>query len=255
MKEKVNETEVVVIGGGIIGTAISREFSKYKVDVCLIEKGPGIGFGITKGSLGMLHSDLGLSASKLVKWWDSSGDLKEYLSRPLRLKEKLNLTGHQMYMELAPQLNAKIEKCGRIMVAKDEKDLKALKTILEVSKERGANQLELLDKKALQEKEPYMDSKFIAGLYDPNEFSVFPPEWAMAFAENARDNGAHILLETEVKNIEEKKGYFLVKTNRGSIKTKFIINGAGLFSDEIAKMIDHIDWSFVLWKSELMIIP
>jgi glycerol-3-phosphate dehydrogenase len=254
MSDRVKETQVVIIGGGIIGAAIARELTKYKVDVCLIEKKAGIGFGITKGSLGMLHSNLGLCASKLVKWWDRSGDLEAYLSQPLRLKEKLNITGHEVFPELSWQLNAKINKCGRIMVAKDENDLKALKIIKKVCEKKGADQLELLDKKALQEKEPAINSKFIAGLYDPYEYSVFPSEWAIAFADNAKDNGAHILLETKITEIEEHGDYFNLITNHGSIRTRFVLNSAGMFSDEIAKMIHPIDWSFVLWKSELMII-
>lgn len=254
MEEKITETQVAIIGGGIIGAAIARELSKYEVDTCLIEKKAGIGFGITKGSLGMLHSHLGLNASKIVKWWDRSVDLKTYLSHPLRLKEELNLRGHSMYSELAPQLNAKINQCGRIMVAKDEEDMDALKTIRQVTEGRGYHELELLDQKALREKEPAIDSKFIGGIYDPNEFSVFPTEWAIAFAENARQNGGHILLETEVRNIEEMKDYFVLQTNRGKMKSRFVINAAGLFSDEIAKMIEPIDWSFILWKSEMLII-
>jgi glycerol-3-phosphate dehydrogenase len=197
---------------------------------------------------------LGLTASKIVKWWDRSVDLKTYLSHPLRFKEELNLKGHSMFLELAPQLNAKINRCGRIMVAKDEQDMDTLKTIQQVTEARGYKDLEFLDQTGLQEKEPAIDSKFIGGIYDPNEFSVFPTEWAIAFAENAQQNSSHILLETEVRNIEEVKDYFVLQTNRGKIKSQFVINAAGLFSDEIAKMIEPIDWSFILWKSEMLII-
>lgn len=253
-EEKVTETQVVIIGGGIVGTAVARELSKYKVDVCLVEKEPGIGFGITKGSLGLLHSILGLNTSRLVKWWDRSGDLKAYLSKPLRNKEKFNIIGWEMFNELAPILNAKILRIGRIMLAENQEDLKVLEVVKEVAEGNGFKDLILLDKRRLQEKEPALDPRFIAGLYDPNEHSVFPVEWALAFAENAKDNGAHILLETEVRGIEEKNGYFLIRTNRGSIKAEFVINAAGLFSDEIASMVGKIDWSFILWKSQLIIL-
>ena len=254
MKDQLAETEVTIIGGGIIGAAIARELSKYQVDVCLIEKKSSFGHGITKGSLGMLHSDLGLCSSKLVKWWAGSGDLKAYLSHPLRLKEKLNLAGHKMFMELAPQLNAKICECGRIMVAENDDDIKTLEIIKEVSELRDVTQLELLDRKALEKKEPAIGPKFIAGLYDPYEYTVFPSEWAAAFGENAMANGVHIFLDTDIIKIEEKKGHFIAQSNRGSIKTQYVINAAGMASDEIAQMIDKIDWSFILWKCEQVII-
>ena len=147
VQRKKTETQVAIIGGGIMGTAIARELSKYHVDVCLIEKEAGIGFGITKGSLGLLHSALGLSSSKLVKWWDSSGDIKAYFSQPLRMKEKFNIAGHKMFLELEPQLNAKIHKCGRIMVARDEKDREKAMDLLEAHFLDVKNRLQSLKKR------------------------------------------------------------------------------------------------------------
>lgn len=255
MSERVIETQVAVIGGGIIGTAIARELSKYKVDVCLVEKEGAVGFGITKGSLGLLHSGIGICTSRLVKWWDRNVDVNIYLRQPLRTKEKLNIIGRQMLIELEPFLNTKIIKCGRIILAQNQDDIKVLEIMKEVIEGMGIKDLVFLDKNKLQEMEPALDySKFIGGLYDPGECSVFPAEWPIAFAENAKKNGAHIVLNTEVRGIEERKGYYLIKTNNGSIKAEFVINAAGLFSDEIAAMVDKIDWSFIMWKSHLMII-
>lgn len=255
MEDRVTETQVLIIGGGIVGTAIARELSKYKVDVCLVEKEGDVGSGITKGSLGLLHSGLGICTSRLVKWWDRSVDVNLYLRQPLRTKEKLNIVGRQMLIELQPFLNTKIVKCGRIILAQNQDDMKVLEIMKEVTEGIGIKDLVFLEKNKLQEMEPALDySKFIEGLYDPGEYSVFPAEWPIAFAENAKQNGAHIVLNTEVKGIEERKGYYVIKTNNGSIKAEFVINAAGLFSDEIAAMIGKVDWSFVMWKSHLMII-
>ena len=46
MSGTIIETQVAVIGGGITGAAFTRELSKYKVDVCLLEKEGGCGFGV-----------------------------------------------------------------------------------------------------------------------------------------------------------------------------------------------------------------
>ena len=223
MEEKITETQVLIIGGGIIGTAIARELSKYKVDVCLVEKEPAVGFGITKGSLGLLHSGIGICTSRLVKWWDRSVDVNIYLRQPLRIKEKLNIVGREMLIELEPFLNTKILKCGRIILAQNQDDIQVIEIIKEIAEEIGFNDLVPLDKNKLREMEPALDySKFIGGLYDPGEYSVLPAEWPMAFAQNAEQNGAHILLDTEVKGIEESKGYYLIRTNHGSMKAEFV---------------------------------
>ena len=140
-------------------------------------------------------------------------------------------------------------------VAQDEDDIKMLKTLKALIEDLGFKDLVLLDKNRLRDMEPAFDySRFVAGLYDPDEYTMVPTEWAIAFAENAKQNGAHFVLNTEVRGIEERKGYYLIKTNNGSIKAEFVINAAGLFSDEIAAMVDKIDWSFFMLKSQYLVL-
>jgi len=64
---EAKETQVAMIGGGIIGTAIARELSKYKVHVCLLEKDPNLGWGITKGFQGLVHGGMAYLSSRIVK--------------------------------------------------------------------------------------------------------------------------------------------------------------------------------------------
>ena len=61
------ETQVVIIGGGLMGTAIARELSRYKVDVILVEKYCDVSFGTTKSSHGMIYSGLNFLVSMLLK--------------------------------------------------------------------------------------------------------------------------------------------------------------------------------------------
>jgi len=248
------ETQICVIGGGIIGTAIAHELSKYKLDVCLIEKRAGIGQGITKSGQGLLHSGLGLSGSKLVKWWDRTGDIFEYLNQPLAHKEKLNIAGNKIYDKLEPLLNARIRRMGRVMVTDQSAEISVLEAIKKVAESRGFRNIVLMDRNELLAFEPALDSRFIAGLYDPSESIIMASEWAIAFADNARDNGVHIHLGTEVQHIQEKGGVFELHTNQGLIKTRFVVNCAGLFADEIAAMLEPIDFSLILHKSQQMIM-
>jgi glycerol-3-phosphate dehydrogenase len=255
MRNPATETQVAIIGAGIIGAAVAREFSKYKVNICLIEKEPDFGFGITKGSQGVLHSPLGLLLSRIVKWFQSDLDFESYLSRSLALKEKLDLDGLEMCRKLGPALDAKLNWAGRVVVAENEKEMQKLKIMKEIAeKNMNAKGLRFLDRKELEEKEPLIDSRFVGALWDPNEGVIFPTQWARAYAENARDNGTNILLETAVTGIEEKSDYWVINTSNGSIKTEVVVNAAGLNADDISAMIGKRDFSWNLIKTQLLIL-
>jgi len=255
MEREITETQVAIIGAGIIGTAIARELSKYNVDICLLEKEPAIGFGITKGGQGLVHGPFSHFSLRISRWLQEGGvDLKDYLSQELNFKERLGDIGLKMYLELAPYLNVKIIQCGRVVVTDNQKEFEMLKIVKELAEAQGIGDFEILDKKGLEKKEPYIDTRFIGGLYDPTEASISPIEWATAFAENAMANGASVILNTEVKGIESRRDYYLIRTNNGTIKSEYIINAAGLFADEIASMIGKTDFSFTIFKCQMMLI-
>ena len=99
-----------------------------------------------------------------------------------------------------------------------------------------------------------MHPKYIGGLFDANEAVVLPMSWAMAFAENAEQNGVHIYKETEVKSIDEKNGHYIIKTNNGSFRAEYVINAAGLYADKIAEMVGTADFQVSGWKAQLLVM-
>ena len=253
MSERVIETQVAVIGGGIIGAAVVRELSKYKVDVCLIEKESACGFGITKACQGLVHGGIAYLPSRIVKFHGGM-ELKDYLCQPFNLKERMGNIGREEYFALAPLLNEELIQPGRLMLAENEEDLKMVDLIKELADAQGIRGITVLDRKGLEEKEPLIHPKYIGGLFDANEAQALGTAWAIAFAENAEQNGAHLFKETEVKGIEEKKGYYLIRTNKGIFKAEYIVNAAGLFADEIADMVGAADFKVSGWKVQLLVL-
>ncbi len=251
--EKMTETQVAVIGGGISGTAIARELTKYKIDVCLLDKETSPGFGITKGSQGMLHGGGAYLNSRIIKF-QGGEDLKQYLQEPFNLKERWGNLGREEYFALAPILDVEIAKPGKITLAESTEDLQMIDFIKEIANEQGIGGLEMLDRKALEEMEPYIHPKFIGGLFDANEAVITPTAWAIAFSENAKNNGGHMFMQTEVKEIKEEKDYYLIKTNRGSFKAEYVVNAAGLYADKIAKMVGVADFEVSGWKVQLIVM-
>jgi glycerol-3-phosphate dehydrogenase len=255
MKERRKETQVAIIGGGITGTAIARELSKYKIDACLLEKESALGWGVTKGSMAMIHGGMAYLSSRTVKYHgDSDEGLTSFLRRGLGLKDRLLFTGRGMYFKMAPYLHTKIIQHGRLMLAGNEQELERYRLIKQIAEEKGIKGLEMLDRDGIEEKVPLVAPRFIGGLFDPSEACVFPIEWVIAFADNARDNGVEIMIETMVTAINRSNGGYRILTNRGIIEAEYVVNAAGLFADKISAMIGHNYFSVCLNKCQLLVL-
>lgn len=253
MAEQTGETQVAIIGGGITGATLARELSKYNVDVCLLEKESACGFGMTKVCQGLVHGGIAYLASRIVKFHGNM-DFMEYLKQPYNLKERLGNMGREDYFNLAPVLGLEIHRPGRLMLAENQEDLDMVNRIKEMADFQDIRGIEVLDRKALLEREPLVNEKYIGGLYDPNEAVILPADWTFAMVDHARQNGVHIMKETVVEDIEEKKTHYIIKTNRGKLKAEYVVNAAGLYADDIARMVDAADFEVTGWKAQLLIV-
>jgi len=253
MSGTVIETQVAVIGGGITGAAVIRELSKYNLDACLLEKEGGCGFGVTKVCQGLLHGGISHLTSRTVKYHQDM-PFKEYLLQPFLLKENLQNLGREEYFSLAHTLNEEIERPGRLVLAEDKEDMEMIALIKDASEDLGMRGISLLDRKGIEEMEPRVNPGFIGGLFDANEAVVLPTAWAIAFAENAEQNGAHIYKDTEVLDIDEKMDHYLITTNSGIFKAEYVVNAAGLYADDVAKMVDAADFEITGWKAQQLVM-
>lgn len=214
---KKNIYDVCIIGGGIIGTAIARELSQYEISVALFEKNADVSFGISKANSGIIHSGF---ADKLGS-----------------LKGKLCIEGNVLYENLCKDLEVPFHRIGSLVVARKE-EYKTLKELMTQGKKNGLSGLEIWNKKKLFEKEPNLNHSLHYALYAPTAGIISPYEITIALMENAKDNGVEILFETKLKDVELfNKNLFKLKTNKGIFKTKFLINSAGLYSDNVSAMV------------------
>jgi glycerol-3-phosphate dehydrogenase len=156
-----------------------------------------------------------------------------------------------MFEQLADELDISFKKTGELTIAKNEDELNGLK---ELKKQGDAIGIpaEIIDKDKLQSMESNVTRKAIAALYVSTAGIILPFEMTIAFTENAAQNGVKVLIDTKVIDISKMDGEntLLVKTTNGFIKTKFVINAAGLFADEIARMIGEDDFSISPHKGE-----
>lgn len=211
------KTEVLVIGGGVIGTAITRELSKYTVDVTLVEKGADVACGTSKANSGIIHAG-----------YNASSDT---------VKGKMNVRANPMFDKLCKDLKVPFERNGSLVVGFDDNDLKVLRKEEESGKKQNIEGLEIVDRNHLFELEPNLNSDAQYALYAPTAGIVSPYELAVAQVDNAVINGARVFLNTEVQKLLIKEDEIIgVKTNQGQIKAELVINAAGVFADKISRM-------------------
>ena len=229
-KEKIGEADVVVIGGGVIGCAIARELSKYKIKVVLVEKGEDVALGATKANNALVHTGIG----------EKMGTLKQ----------KLCIEGHRLFPKVAKELGVPYKECGMWIIITEDSIAYKLPKILKkfIAKYivpfiilRRAKKLGILmykvSRKELLKKEPYVTKKALVAVFSPTYAMTCPFRYTIALAENAMENGVEVMLNTEVVDIiVEDSRVRKVITTKGSIETKFVINAAGLYADEVAEM-------------------
>jgi len=210
------KADVVIVGGGVIGTAIARELSRFNINIILLEKEDDVAMGTSKGNSGIIHAGY-------------NADFKT-------LKGRLNIKSNPLFDKLCQDLKVRFKRIGSLVVGFTQEDFDKLRELKENGENNGLKNLEIIRGPKLFELEPNLNPQAKYALYAPSAGIISPYKFTIALADNAVINGVKVLLETEVKDvrIEEKQIYGVV-TDRGLIETRVIINAAGLYADEIAK--------------------
>ena len=232
---KIVFSDVTIIGAGIVGAAIARELSRYRLKVALLEKESDVGFGSSKANSAIIHAGFHPSARTL--------------------KARLAPSGNELYEELARELSIPFKRVGSLTVAFSSQDIEVLKRLQKQGKENGVPRLRIISREELLEKEPRINPKAKAALYAPTTAVISPYEMTIALVENATRNGVILYLNRRVLDIQvESDATKTIRTSRGIFKTGWIINSAGLYSDEIAKMVGITKFEILPRKGEEYIL-
>lgn len=209
-------TDVLIVGGGITGLSVARELSKYEVDIMLVEREADIGWGQTKASYAIRHPG--------ARW------------TPGTLAQQMIAEGNRLMDRLIKDLDVEFKRLGELVLAFSKVELESLKTMKRQAEYIGIEGLEIIGNGEIRCLEPHVNPGAVAALYMPTAGVFNPFDLVTAFYENARENGVDMMLDTEVKGIISEKSGFVVKTDRGDIRARFIVNAAGLFAERVARM-------------------
>jgi len=209
--------DVIIIGAGIVGVSIARELSRYDLKCLVIEKSNDVANGSTKANSGIVHAG--------------------YDAKEGTLKAKFNVLGSQIYEEICKELDVPYKRNGSLVLAFDDEDMKQIEALYERGLKNGVKELSIIDKNTVLSLEPNLQENVVGALYAKTAAIVSPFELAIALAENANENGVEFMFNTKVNRIYKEKDCFIIETNNGTFKSMYLVNAAGLFSDEINDML------------------
>jgi glycerol-3-phosphate dehydrogenase len=245
------EADVVIIGAGITGTTLARELSRYKVETVVVEKGGDAGNqGQTKAAGGMIYSGLVMLMSFILKSIMAP-------DAPLYDPDSQKIKWLERGFDLAPQwleeLDVEYHRLITMVIAINKEEVKALESLVKFGEGIGTTRYaspRWADKRMCSDMEPHLTNGVLAGLYSEGDLiHVSPWDIAIAQAENAKQNGVRFMLNTEVTGVLQKNGYQLVETTQGPIRTRFIINAAGMWADVVADMGGARDWGLTFVRT------
>ena len=226
--------DVAIIGAGVVGGFVARELSKYELRAVILEKMSDVAMGATRANSAIVHAG--------------------YDAKEGTLKAKLNVRGSEMMEQVADELGVKYNRCGSIVVGFDDEDKKTLYSLKERGDRNGVQGLAVVDRDELKKIESGIGDGVSCALSAPTGAIVCPYELCMAAVGNAMDNGVALKLDFGVTKIEKIDGGYRVCSEGESVEAKIVINCAGIYSDEVAKMAGDSSFTINARRGEYMLL-
>lgn len=230
----LDEVDVVIVGAGVIGSAIARELSKYELRVAVIEKAADVATGQTKANNGMVHPALNPHYGTLM--------------------QRLNLRGRKLYPGLSAELGFSLRKCGMLAVVTRPEETPLLEAGYIKGMLNGEEELRLLTPEELAEFEPRVSRDNYGALYCGTAAVVRPYEVTVAYAENAARNGVRFYFNHALLGIERQGQRIVgVATSKGVFKTRLVINAAGVMAGQVAALAGAEEFSIHPRRGEVIV--
>ena len=226
--------DIAIVGAGVTGAMTARELSKYNLRIALIEKCNDVAMGATKANSGIVHAGFDAAEGSLMA--------------------KMNVEGCALMPETCEKLHVPYKNNGSLVVAFSDDEMKHLEVLLERGKANGVPEISILSKEELLAKEPNLSPDSFGALYAPTAGIVCPYELTIAAAECAVSNGVEFIRNCEVKAVETTDDCITLDTTQGKIEAKYVINAAGVFSDDLAAMAGDDTISITARKGEYFLL-
>lgn len=227
------EVDVVVIGGGLLGSALSYYLAVQGVEVLLLERGE-LNREASGTNAGSFHFQIALHQLTASS---SAQEEKRLLS-----EVKLQLDAARVWAELEKELNADlgVHTTGGLMVAETKEELQVLRDKQRIEEMAGL-ETHVLTGSEMQNFAPYLSRHLTGVAYCPQEGHANPLIVAPIYAARAQEKGAQVRTHCPVESIQILDDFslyrFAVKTPLGIIRCRRVVDAAGAWAAEVAEMV------------------
>ena len=226
--------DLTIVGAGIIGAMIARRLSAFDLKICLLDKENDVGRGATAANSAIVHAGFDAETGSL--------------------KAKMNVRGSELMPTMCDELGVSYIRNGSLVVA-FESERESLEALYHRGVANGVQGLCILEKDELFRMEPNLNPDLACALYAPTGAIVCPYGLTIAAVGNAMDNGTELLLNFEVTAIERNADSFTIIASDGrKLQSRYIVNSAGLFADEIANLLGDRSFAIHPRRGEYMLL-
>lgn len=208
--------DVAVVGAGVVGAALAREFAVRGASVALVEARADVGDVTSKASTAILHTG--------------------FDAKPGTLEARLVRRGHELLSAYAARAGIPVEVPGALLVAWTPEQREALPSLAARAEENGHPRTRPVSAGELYRREPSLGPGALGALEVPDEGIICPWTTTLAYATEAVRAGARLLLETTVTAASVAADLVTLATTRGPLRARHVVNAAGLGSDTVHAM-------------------
>jgi L-2-hydroxyglutarate oxidase LhgO len=212
----MNEIDMAVIGGGVVGLACALKLAESGASVCVIEREARPGRGMSTHNSGVIHAGI--------------------YYPPGSLKAKLCVNGRERLYTFCERHSIPHQRCGKLLVASHDSEIGELETLRARGMTNGATSLEMVDAGFVRRKEPHVQAA--AAIWSPDTGIIEAEALINALGRLCRDLDVAMLVGTAVVDAASaSNGCVELVTPHERFAAHTVVNAAGLHADEVSAML------------------
>jgi glycerol-3-phosphate dehydrogenase len=227
--------DVLILGAGVTGCAIARWLTRYDISVAVAEATSDVAMGASRANSAIVHAG--------------------YDCVPGSMMAKMNVEGNRLFTQWCDDLSVPLGRCGSLVLALSQEDMTHLEQLYAYGVANGVPDLRIITAQEAHDMQSGLSNDVVAALYAGTGGITCPYELTQACARAAAKNGATFHFNWKAVAIERVNEGLLVRNEQGDAMTaRYVINAAGVYADDVARMAGDDSFTIEPRKGEYMLL-